>query len=351
MKVDPDRIWKGAWRWYSEEMLDCCSPLDVIKRNGLTLDEFVCTATCGGALVRVTRLPMTEIDSSDELEAHTTAFRDMVKLVCAGTDKKLVISYDRGTLLQTGTGHFSPIGGYHAASDQVLILDVARFKYPPHWVPLKLVVKSMTLLDPSTKLSRGYLVIERSPQHTSAVLRVNTGRSSWRQFADSYRDTLLARLKNGRVKPTTAIEYMQSACKIISDVQVMDYLAQYVDTMDTLAPEHQEYIQIVFAELAKTRLMRATLAVNCCSLASKRGYKEVASIFLLAQGPIGIEFLPEDLKPQVMALFEEQLDKELSAEVQALRSTLQALSLSCQCSESRAAEDSAGCACCQVVKG
>ena len=36
---------------------------------------------------------------------------------------------------QTGDGHFSPIGGYDAASDQVLLLDVARFKYPPHWVP------------------------------------------------------------------------------------------------------------------------------------------------------------------------------------------------------------------------
>jgi Phytochelatin synthase len=29
---------------------------------------------------------------------------------------------------QTGSGHFSPIAGYHAATDSVLILDVARFK-------------------------------------------------------------------------------------------------------------------------------------------------------------------------------------------------------------------------------
>ncbi len=33
-----------------------------------------------------------------------------------------------------GDGHFSPIGGFHAQRDLVLILDTARFKYAPHWV-------------------------------------------------------------------------------------------------------------------------------------------------------------------------------------------------------------------------
>lgn len=36
-------------------------------------------------------------------------------------------------------------GGYHAETDQVLILDVARFKYPPHWVPLKTLWEVQTL--------------------------------------------------------------------------------------------------------------------------------------------------------------------------------------------------------------
>lgn len=40
-------------------------------------------------------------------------------------------------LLQTGSGHFSPVGGYHDGRDMEFVLDVARFKYPPHWVPLK----------------------------------------------------------------------------------------------------------------------------------------------------------------------------------------------------------------------
>ena len=38
----------------------------------------------------------------------------------------MIVSYSRKALGQTGDGHYSPIGGYHAATDQVLILDVAR---------------------------------------------------------------------------------------------------------------------------------------------------------------------------------------------------------------------------------
>jgi glutathione gamma-glutamylcysteinyltransferase len=47
-----------------------------------------------------------------------------VKEVCSSGDEHLVVSYSRRTFLQTGDGHFSPIGGYHPGQDLVLILDV-----------------------------------------------------------------------------------------------------------------------------------------------------------------------------------------------------------------------------------
>jgi hypothetical protein len=40
----------------------------------------------------------------------------------------LIVGYNRKVLGQTGTGHFSPIGGYHRGTDMALIMDVARFK-------------------------------------------------------------------------------------------------------------------------------------------------------------------------------------------------------------------------------
>eukprot|EP00980_Cylindrotheca_fusiformis_P005670 scaffold1184_cov132-Cylindrotheca_fusiformis.AAC.91 len=54
-------------------------------------------------------------------------------------DKKsrVMINYDRGGIGQgsMGHGHFSPIGAYNAELDAFLIMDVAKYKYPPVWVP------------------------------------------------------------------------------------------------------------------------------------------------------------------------------------------------------------------------
>jgi len=59
-------------------------------------------------------------------------------------------------IIQSGKGHFSPIGAYNPSADAVLILDVARFKYPPHWVPCLNFWEAMSALIPSTGKSRGY---------------------------------------------------------------------------------------------------------------------------------------------------------------------------------------------------
>ena len=42
--MDPDRLWKGTWRWYSEELLDCCVPLKDVQKNGIDFEDFVCLA-------------------------------------------------------------------------------------------------------------------------------------------------------------------------------------------------------------------------------------------------------------------------------------------------------------------
>ena len=39
LAVDPKRAWKGAWRWFHEALLDCCRPLEDIKRDGINLDQ------------------------------------------------------------------------------------------------------------------------------------------------------------------------------------------------------------------------------------------------------------------------------------------------------------------------
>ncbi|KAL7490635.1 hypothetical protein ACHAWT_000195 [Skeletonema menzelii] len=152
LAVDPRRKWKGPWRWYEESMLNCCIDLDVAKETGITFSTFACLARCQG-------LDVHAVHGSD---STVEEFRQVVKQTCSHQkipSSFLVISYTRKVLGQTGTGHFSPIGAYDEASDNVLILDTARFKYGPHWVPLELVFDALLPEDPDTGKSRGYVVL------------------------------------------------------------------------------------------------------------------------------------------------------------------------------------------------
>lgn len=85
----------------------------------------------------------------------------------------MIVSYSRKTMLQTGDGHFSPVGGYHAARDLVLILDTARFKYPPHWVPLPLLHEAMAAHDPVTQQPRGLLLVRPSQRPNSVLFTID----------------------------------------------------------------------------------------------------------------------------------------------------------------------------------
>lgn len=150
--VDPGRVWRGSWRWFSEELLDCCTPLEHVKKGGVSLDEVACLARCNGTDSRVHRPPQSSLES----------LRESVLAATSSTSRVMIAAYCRRALGQTGAGHFSPLGGYHAGSDRVLILDVARFKYPPHWVPLATLYEAMQEEDSVTRRARGWLVLSKS---------------------------------------------------------------------------------------------------------------------------------------------------------------------------------------------
>ena len=147
--IDPARQWKGPWRWFSEELLDCCKPLEEIRAAGLSLDEVACLARCSGAEVTLER-PVSE-HSVERFREH------VIEATTRDEPAVLIVNYSRRTLGQTGDGHFSPIGGYHARTDSVLVLDTARFKYPPHWVALDQLFAAMQALDGATGLPRGWI--------------------------------------------------------------------------------------------------------------------------------------------------------------------------------------------------
>ncbi|HEY3253196.1 MAG TPA: phytochelatin synthase family protein [Polyangiaceae bacterium] len=173
LAIDPGRLWKGPWRWFAEDLLDCCVPLSEIRQRGLDLDELACLARCNGAEVELERA------EGSGLEIWRSAIA-----AAARAETVVVASYDRSVMGQSGSGHFSPVGGYHAQRDLVLILDVARFKYPPHWVSAERVWRAMQPADPSTGRSRGWLVLRPRAHGVALGFSVRCEGDSWQGLAN-----------------------------------------------------------------------------------------------------------------------------------------------------------------------
>lgn len=170
LNIDPGRVWKGPWRWYVDSMLDSCVSPKVMQTEGISLSSFVCLARCNGAAATFLRpppLPNAFVDSSffesELVTSSLSKFRDALRISSRSQSGPFVVAaYAREALGQTGIGHYSPIGGYHEELDMVLLLDVARFKYPPYWVSVKDLHTAMMSIDAATGLPRGYVTINRS---------------------------------------------------------------------------------------------------------------------------------------------------------------------------------------------
>ncbi|KAI9360045.1 Phytochelatin synthase, partial [Zopfochytrium polystomum] len=152
LEVDPQKPWKGVWRWYDETVLDCSPPLEEVRRRGLTFGEFACLARCNGL----------DVIARQGSEVSKETFVRDIREVCEGTGSvQMVVSFSRKSLGQTGDGHFSPVGAYHRGADKVLVLDVARFKYPSYFVSTDMLYESMKPIDKETGVSRGYFLLRK----------------------------------------------------------------------------------------------------------------------------------------------------------------------------------------------
>lgn len=190
LSIDPGRKWKGPWRWFDESMLDCCEPLEKVKAKGISFGKVVCLARCAGAKVEAFRTSQSTIDD----------FRKYLIACSTSDDCHLISSYHRGTLKQTGTGHFSPIGGYHAGRDMALILDVARFKYPPHWVPLPLLWEAMNTVDEATGLHRGFMLVSKLHRAPALLYTLSCKHESWVDIVKYLTDGVPSLLSSNNVK-------------------------------------------------------------------------------------------------------------------------------------------------------
>lgn len=186
LKYDPKKIWKGIWRWVDEETLQCESSkvcghsLENIRNRGMAFFDFEALAKCHN--VNIQSYP---VDDKCLEGCHSHQYEHFRKLVIASSSSQdahafIVCNFSRKYLGQTGDGHFSPLGGYHPGENLVLVMDVARFKYPPYWVPLSELYEAMMCRDKAVNEPRGYFVIHSHEidLSTAALDRVNHAASS-----------------------------------------------------------------------------------------------------------------------------------------------------------------------------
>jgi hypothetical protein len=100
----------------------------------------------------------------DEYHTDTLSadrFRQLVVAALKSTDRYVIVNYSRDRVAQEGGGHFSPLAAYDAKSDRFLVLDTARYKYPPFWVKAQDLWAAMDTIDEDAKAKRGFLIIGR----------------------------------------------------------------------------------------------------------------------------------------------------------------------------------------------
>ena len=155
MGVDPNVRWRGGWRYYGCEdvLLDrCCWDKAVIQRIGISMEGFAKLGACQG--LRSVQIKRPDVYSMDDFR------NDIDRIVSDEGGNQIVVNFSRAAIGQTGDGHYSPIAAYHKESDRVLVMDVARFKYPPYWLTVTELYDATKAIDQESGKSRGWFVLQ-----------------------------------------------------------------------------------------------------------------------------------------------------------------------------------------------
>lgn len=136
------------------EHTDAIVPRTTILMQGMTLDEL-------GGVLATQPLAVTVKHAGDtSLEDFRASARDYL----AKPGHFVIVNYLRKAIEQQTGGHISPLAAYDAEADRFLILDVARYKYPPVWVKAADLYGAMNTPDASNHdRTRGYVLIARTP--------------------------------------------------------------------------------------------------------------------------------------------------------------------------------------------
>jgi hypothetical protein len=159
----PDANEWGAPHYTQENVWNECARgvLSPTLMPGMTIDQLGDLLQCHPATAHVVHASDTTLEE----------FRALAAKNLASPGDYLIINYDRAGVGQERMGHISPLGAYHAKADKFLILDVARYKYPPVWADAAALFSAMRTDDFVSAKSRGFVIVgpSRAPPGPSGA--------------------------------------------------------------------------------------------------------------------------------------------------------------------------------------
>jgi Phytochelatin synthase len=135
------------------ERTDVVLPRETLGRQGMTLDQL------GGILA--TQPVKAEVHHASD--SSVDEFRKLASVYLGEPGHFVIVNYLRKAMGEQTGGHISPLAAYDAKADRFLILDVARYKYPPVWVKTADMFAAMNTPDAvNDNKSRGFVLVTAS---------------------------------------------------------------------------------------------------------------------------------------------------------------------------------------------
>ncbi len=135
--------------FFSEEVSAIIEQSEVAQR-GMSLED----------LTQVLKKFPVQVHSYEAQSLSLDEIRQLLITALKNPNQSVLALYQRRELNQEGGGHWSPVAAYDERTDSLLILDVAKFKYPPIWVDAPTFIQSMQTTNIDGK-SRGVIILEK----------------------------------------------------------------------------------------------------------------------------------------------------------------------------------------------
>lgn len=127
-------------------------PQETLREIGMTLDQMGGFIQTYGVKAEIHHASGSSVEE----------FRTLAKEYLGTPNRHVIVNYLRKSIGQEKGGHISPLAAYDADTDRFLLLDVARYKYPPVWISTPELFAAMNTIDSDNQdRTRGFVLVSK----------------------------------------------------------------------------------------------------------------------------------------------------------------------------------------------